>query len=164
MPRTHALTRAGPRCGRWSPDGSFLATVYGFNNTSHVAPILLRGTWASSYCDFVGHKKPVVCAVRDHRPTGPTGSRACPDHFFKTFVVQCRAACVACGGLWRRRAQKFNPVLFVDADSKKGKRSTLSYCAVGNAFLSLPTTTTTSEADLALEGSGMGVTGMRRGV
>ncbi|ELR22783.1 WD domain, G-beta repeat-containing protein [Acanthamoeba castellanii str. Neff] len=73
----------------WSPDGSFLATVYGFNNTSHVAPILLRGTWGSSYCDFVGHKKPVVCA-------------------------------------------KFNPVLFVDADSKKGKRSTLSYCAVGS--------------------------------
>jgi hypothetical protein len=49
---------------RWSPDGSFLATVYGFNNTSHVAPILYRGAWGSSYCDFVGHKKPVVCAVR----------------------------------------------------------------------------------------------------
>jgi hypothetical protein len=59
-------------------------------------------------------------------------------------------------GLWRRRrrrAQKFNPVLFVDADSKKGKRSTLSYCAVGNAFLSL-SPPPTPEADLALAWNG----------
>jgi hypothetical protein len=144
----------GPPCGRWSPDGSFLATVYGFNNTSHVAPILLRGTWGSSYCDFVGHKKPVVCAVRD--PTGPSAlpSRACSDHFIFTFINTVSRVAY---GLWRRRrrAQKFNPVLFVDADSKKGKRSTLSYCAVGNAFLSLSLSPPpTSEADLALEWNG----------
>jgi hypothetical protein len=140
VPRTHALTRAGPRCGRWSPDGSFLATVYGFNNTSHVAPILLRGTWGSSYCDFVGHKKPVVCAVRDLRPLPPALALTIFFFFlYLSFTIVPRVWRVGCGLVrWRRRrAQKFNPVLFVDADSKKGKRSTLSYCAVGNAFLSL---------------------------
>jgi len=31
-----------------------------------VAPLLHRGDWGTSH-DFVGHKKPVVCAVRSSR-------------------------------------------------------------------------------------------------
>lgn len=93
--------------------------MYGFNNTSHVAPILFRGSWGSNYCDFVGHKKPVVCAVSLLHWEEVLAMI----NFFSLIMTNELLVPIM--------VQKFNPVLFVDPESKKNKRATLSYCAVG---------------------------------